>query len=263
MFALSKLAWYVLQPGNFCVLLLVAGLALHLIWRRRPYGMILMGAGTLALAGIAVLPFSSWAIVPLENRFPQPSLPAHVDGIVVLGGSVNVFITDAHGLPSVRSAPERLFEAVRLARRYPDARIIVSGGEASIVATGKNEAPIMRDVLVSQGIDAKRIEMEERSRNTYENAVESYRVAQPKPGQVWILITSGWHMPRAVGCFRTAGWTVLPYPVDYRTTGVRGKIASFELTKELERLEIAVREWIGLAVYRAMGRIDELLPGPG
>ena len=261
-FALSKLAWYIVAPGNFCVLLLVAGLAWRLASRRR-HGMLLIVAGTLGLAGMTILPVSSWAIVPLENRFPQPSLPAHVDGIVVLGGSVNQFITASRGQPSVVTAADRLFAASELAHRYPDARIVVSGGEASIVPTHMTEAPIMRDVLVSQGIDPARIVLDDRSRNTFENAVESYRVAQPKPGQVWILVTSAWHMPRAVGCFRTAGWTVLPYPVDYRTTGVRGKIASFKLLMELDRLEVAVREWIGLAVYAATGRIDNVLPGPG
>jgi uncharacterized SAM-binding protein YcdF (DUF218 family) len=261
-FTLSKLAWYVVAPGNFCVILLVAGLLWRLVSRRH-HGMALIVAGTLGLAGMTVLPFANWAIVPLENRFPQPSLPAHVDGIVVLGGSVNVFVTASRGQPSVPTAAERLFAAAELARRYPEAKIVVSGGDASIVQTHLLEAPIMRDVLMSQGVDPKRIVLEDRSRNTYENAVESYRVAKPKPGEVWILVTSAWHMPRAVGCFRTAGWTVLPYPVDYRTTGMRGKLASFKLGMELERLEVAVREWIGLAVYAATGRIDQFLPGPG
>jgi uncharacterized SAM-binding protein YcdF (DUF218 family) len=262
LFALSKLAWYVIAPGNFCILLLIAGL----VWRyasKRRHGMLLIIAGTLGLAGIAVLPVANWTLVPLENRFPQPSLPNHVDGIVVLGGSVNQFITASRGQPAVATAADRLFAATELARRYPDAKVIVSGGEASIVPTHLVEAPIMRDVLVRQGVDPKRIVIEDKSRNTFENAVESYRVAEPKPGQTWILVTSAWHMPRAVGCFRTAGWSVLPYPVDYRTTGVRGKLASLQLTMELDRLDLAVREWIGLIVYAAEGRIDNFLPGPG
>jgi uncharacterized SAM-binding protein YcdF (DUF218 family) len=261
-FTLSKLAWYILAPGNLLVLLLLAGL----LWRigsKRRHGMPLIVVGTLGLAGITVLPFANWTLVPLENRFPQPALPAHVDGIVVLGGSVSTSITVSRGQPAVPSAAERLIATGELARRYPEARIIVSGGNGYIIQTNLREAPVMRDVLVSEGIDPKRIELEDRSRNTFENAVESYRIAQPKPGQVWILVTSAWHMPRAVGCFRTAGWTVLPYPVDYRTTGVRGKIASFQLTMELDRLEIAMREWIGLLVYAAQGRIDNVLPGPG
>jgi uncharacterized SAM-binding protein YcdF (DUF218 family) len=262
MFALSKLTWYIIAPGNLCVLLLVAGLLWRLTSKRR-HGMTLIALGTLGLAGMTVMPVANWTLVPLENRFPQPALPDHIDGIVVLGGSVNQFITATRGQPAVVTAADRLFAASALAHRYPEAKIVVSGGEASIVPTNLHEAPIMRDVLVSQGVDPARIVLEDKSRNTYENAVDSYRIAQPKPGQVWLLVTSAWHMPRAVGCFRTAGWTVLPYPVDYRTTGVRGMCPSLQLDMELSRLEIAVREWIGLAVYRAEGRIDDFLPGPG
>jgi uncharacterized SAM-binding protein YcdF (DUF218 family) len=217
-FVLSKLFWYVASPGNLCVLLILAG-ALRLALTRRRRGLALVLAGGLGLAAIAVLPLSAWAIAPLENRFPQPAMPDRVDGIVVLGGGVNPRISAARGRPSVRDAAERLFAAGELARRYPGARIVMSGGEAAIFPTGRPEATVMRDVLVSQGIDASRIATETTSRNTYENAVETRRLMQPKPGEVWILITSAWHMPRAVGCFRTAGWTILPYPVDYQTTG--------------------------------------------
>jgi uncharacterized SAM-binding protein YcdF (DUF218 family) len=260
-FVLSKLFWYVASPGNLCVLLILAG-ALRLALTRRRRGLALVLAGGLGLAAIAVLPLSAWAIAPLENRFPQPAMPDRVDGIVVLGGGVNPRISAARGRPSVRDAAERLFAAGELARRYPRARIVMSGGEAAIFPTGRPEATVMRDVLVSQGIDASRIATETTSRNTYENAVETRRLMQPKPGEVWILITSAWHMPRAVGCFRTAGWTILPYPVDYQTTGHAEAITTLQLNRELMRMDVALREWAGLAVYAAMGRTDALFPGP-
>lgn len=261
LFVLSKLFWYVAAPGNLCVLLILAGTGLLAVTRRRR-GFRLVLAGGLGLAIIAATPISAWLISPLENRFPQPSLPDRVDGIIVLGGSVNAYISESRGRPSVRDAAERLFAAGELARRYPDARVIVSGGEAAIVPTGHLEAVVMRDVLVSQGISASRIEMESASRNTYENAVETKRLAQPKTGETWILITSAWHMPRSVGCFHGLGWTVLPYPVDFQTTRIPGRQATFQLRHELERFDTATREWAGLAVYAALGRTDRLFPAP-
>lgn len=261
LFVLSKLFWYVASPGNLCILLILAG-ALRLALTRRRRGLRLVLAGALGLAAIVTTPISSLAIIPLENRFPQPSLPDRIDGIVVLGGGVNPRISEARGRVSVRDAAERLFSAGELARLYPDARIIMSGGEASIIPTGRNEAAVMRDVLISQGVDSSRIEVESTSRNTYENAAQSQRLAQPKPGETWVLITSSWHMPRAIGCFRTVGWAVLPYPVDYQTTGRVELLTSMQLNKELVRLDVALREWAGLAVYAALGRSSALFPAP-
>jgi len=260
-FILSKLFWYVASPGNLCVILVLAG-TLRLLASRRRNGLGLVLAGILGLVAITVLPISSWVITPLENRFPQPTLPEHIDGIVVLGGSVSPTLAAARHQPSIRDAAERMTATAELARRFPDARIIVSGGESSIVPTGRHEAVVMRDVLVSQGIDPWRIELEEASRNTYENAVESMRIAHPAADDVWILVTSGWHMPRAVGCFRAIGWPVLPYPVDFQTTGRFEWDSTWELHKELTRLAVAEKEWIGLIVYRLLGRTDSLFPAP-
>jgi uncharacterized SAM-binding protein YcdF (DUF218 family) len=260
-FVSSKLFWYVVSPGNLLTLIAVLG-ALRLATSRRRRGLGLVFVGSFGLVAIAVLPISSLVIAPLENRFPVPSLPAHVDGIIVLGGGVDSRISESRGRPAVTNAAERLFMAAALARRYPDARIVLSGGEAAIIPEGFHEATVMRDILVSQDISADRMVTESTSRNTYENAANSYRLAQPKPGEVWVLITSGWHMPRAVGCFRRVGWSVIPYPVDYRTTGKFDPLTSFFLVQELPALSLAVKEWIGLVTYRVLGRTDALFPAP-
>lgn len=260
-FILSKILWYVATPGNFFLLIALAGtVRLTFTHRRRGLGLVLIGVGGLAV--VTILPISSWAIAPLENRFPQPTLPEQIDGIVVLGGSVNPTITESRHQISVPEASERLFEAVSLARRYPKARIIVSGGEAGIVPKGFSEANVMRNVLIEAGVDPARIETESTSRNTYENAVNTRQLAQPKSDEKWLLVTSSWHMPRAVGCFRNVGWAVLPYPVDYRTTRNIGLLANFVMVKEFWRLDLAAKEWIGLFVYRLLGRTNEFFPGP-
>lgn len=260
-FILSKIFWYVATPGNFFLIVAFAGtVRLAFTHRRRGLGLVLVGVGGLAL--ITVLPISSWAIAPLENRFPHPVLPEQIDGIVVLGGGVNPTIAAARHQISVPEASERLFEAASLARRYPTARIIVSGGEAAIVPKGLSEADAMRNVLIEAGVDPARVETEGTSRNTYENAVDTRQLAQPKPDEKWLLITSGWHMPRAVGCFRNVGWAVVPYPVDYRTTEKIGLLTNLVMVKEFLRLDLAAKEWIGLFVYRLLGRTDQFFPGP-
>lgn len=260
-FILSKLFWYLASPGNLLALLAVTG-GIRLAATRRRRGLALVFVGGLGFLAIAVLPVSTWAIAPLENRFPQPTLPQRVDGIIVLGGAVEPRISAAHGVPAVNNAAERLLTAAVLARRYPTARIVLSGGEATIVPEGFHEANVMREVLVRQGIAPERLEVEGTSRNTYENAVDSYRLAQPKPGHVWVLITSGWHMPRAVGCFRKIGWPVIPYPVDYRAADPSDFVTTFLLFEELPPLTLAMKEWVGLVAYRVLGRTDALFPAP-
>lgn len=261
-FVISKLFWYLASPSNFCVLLVLIGTILMASTRRRRgFGFLLFGA--FGLTAVTVLPVSTWAIAPLENRFPQIPLPGQVDGIVVLGGSVNPLITQARHQISIQEASERLFETAVLARRYPAAHVIVSGGDSALVPTDSlTEAKVMHDALVELGIDADRIEIEGSSRNTYENALYSFRLAKPKPGETWLLVTSGWHMPRAIGCFREVGWNIVPHPVDYRTTGKPEALSTFTAAIEFTRLNLAMKEWVGLIAYRLLGRTDALFPGP-
>lgn len=248
-------------PSNLLCFALLAG-CLWMIVSRRRRGLSLVVASSLTLLLIGLFPISSLIVIPLENRFPQPALPAHVDGIVVLGGSVSPMVSQARGRPSVREASERLFTTVAMARQYPAARVIVAGGIVNPYPAAISEAAVMRDVLTEMGVERERVELEANSRNTYENALNSYDLARPRPGEVWLLITSSNHMPRAVGCFRKIGWSVIPYPVDYLTTGEAQWSLNFELSKELRRIDIAVHEWVGMAGYRLLGRTDEIFPAP-
>ena len=261
-FVLGKIFWLLAAPGNFLVLLLVLG-AVQLAFSRRRRGFGCVAAATLGMAAIAVLPIGEWLLLPLENRFPVPApLPEKVDGIIVLGGPVEDIITEARGQVALNDAAARLTEAEVLARRFRSARVVVTGGDRYVLATGFPEAAIMRDFLTARGIEAGRITTENRSRTTWENAVYGREVAEPRPGETWLLVTSALHMPRAVGCFRKAGWTVLPYPVDYRTTGTFSAAPALSFAHELELVTAATKEWIGLAAYRVLGHTDALFPAP-
>lgn len=261
MFVFSKLFWIVAQPGNLLLLLLLAGV----VWsaastRRRGFPLVVLAA--LGFLAVTVLPVGDWVVAPLEARFPSPRpLPERIDGIIVLGGAVDTVGSQAHGQVALNDAAERLTMAAALARRYPAARLVLSGGNGEIVPGAVTEAAVMRTLLVSLGVDAHRLVLEDRSRNTIENAVYSKALAQPQPGQTWLLVTSAAHMPRAVGCFRHVGWDVLPYPVDYQT-GRALTPDRFELGDGLALFDHGVREWVGLVAYRLLGRIDTLFPAP-
>jgi uncharacterized SAM-binding protein YcdF (DUF218 family) len=258
-FIASKLFWAVMAPGNLLVLLLLAGV-LWLARSGRRRGLRLVGIVALVLLTIAVMPFGQWLAVPLEARFPVPSLPEHVDGIIVLGGGVDARASRAHGQTALNDAGDRIVEAAVLARQHPEARLVLSGGEGTMLAYGEQEAAFERALLIELGVPPERIVLEDRSRNTYENAVFSREVAKPGPGEAWLLVTSAAHMPRAVGCFRHAGWQIVPYPVDFRSNP--SPSVDFALSEHLGLIDSVTKEWVGLVAYRLLDRTDAFFPGP-
>jgi uncharacterized SAM-binding protein YcdF (DUF218 family) len=199
-----------------------------------------------------------------QSRFPSwdPARGAP-DGIIVLGASIEADISAAHGTPVVRTAPDRIIAAAALALRYPNARVVFTGGSANLLSNDAREADFAGEVFEGLGIARSRLTMERRSRNTQENAEFSKALVNPKPGERWLLVTSGYHMPRSVGLFRKAGFPIEAYPVDWRVGGRDGLFAfSNRALEGLWRTDAGVREWMGLIAYRATGKIDELLPGP-
>ncbi len=180
-----------------------------------------------------------------------------------LGGYMVGDVDASRGGYELNSAADRIVETMRLARLYPQAKIVVSGGAGAFFAASARDADSTRTLLHDLGFSGDRYIFENRSRNTVENARYSMALAQPKPGETWLLVTSAYHMPRAVGCFRAAGFRVTAWPVDYKTRAHEG--LSFDLDAPddaLSRLDVAVREWIGLAAYRLAGKTGALLPGP-
>jgi uncharacterized SAM-binding protein YcdF (DUF218 family) len=228
----------------------IAGLVLTRFGRER-MGRLLagVGAGGLLIAGLS--PLGNALILPLEQRFPTfADAGQNITGIIVLGGTFDSEVTNARGQMALNESGERLLALAALAHRYPAARLIYSGGGSEFTPDTTPEAPA-------------RIEYERRSLNTFENAVLSRQVANPKPAETWLLVTSAFHMPRSVGVFRKAGFEIVPYPVDFRTAGPQSMLRPFGFVGEgLRRMDIATKEWIGLAAYRVAGKTDALFPGP-
>lgn len=260
-FVLSKLFWFVVQPLNLVILVLVAGLC-FLAWGRRGWGTRLLTIGAWALVVFSVAPLGQALILPLENRFARSaSLPETVTGVIVLGGAALGDITTARGTIALADAAERLTALVALATRYPDARLVFSGGTGALMRREVPEAHIVADFVVSQGVAPGRLMLEAQSRNTWENARLTHAMIEPKPDETWLIVTSAFHMPRAVGIFRRIGWQVMPVPVDYRTVGTV-ELARFKPLEELVLLDVALKEWCGLLAYRVIGRTSALFPGP-
>jgi uncharacterized SAM-binding protein YcdF (DUF218 family) len=261
-FFLSKIFWAVFHPGNLLLLALCVGVVL--LWTRwRRGARYLLSLTAVAAFLLATIPIGTVLSLALEERFPIPrDLPAKVDGIISLGGVVDQFITEARGQVAVGGGVERLTELAALARRYPSARLVYASGSGSLLRQDIKEADVIDPFLRSLGLDPERVMRENQSRNTYENAVMARDLARPGTDETWILITSAFHMPRAVGCFRRAGWRVIPYPVDFAYRGDERLGVTFSLTGGIGGLAGALHEWIGLAAYRLSDRTSAFFPAP-
>ncbi len=262
-FVLSKTLGILLLPTDFLIFVGIAG-AILLGTRFARLGRRLMVVSLLLFAICGFSPLGSWLLFPLESRFPAwDAARGAPDGIVVLGGSIDADVSAARGVAVVRGAADRIVAAAALARQYPDARIVFTGGSSNLIENDPREADFAAEIFERLGVRRERLTIERRSRNTEENAEFTKAIAAPKNGERWLLVTSAYHMPRSVGLFRKAGFAVEPYPVDWRV-GSRADLLQFSAVaiEGLQRTGLAVHEWIGLLAYRLTGKTSQLLPGP-
>jgi uncharacterized SAM-binding protein YcdF (DUF218 family) len=262
-FYLSKIVWFVVQPSSAILALAIAG-AVLLYTRRWRLGRAAVVTAVLLLGVAGLSPLGQALILPLEQRFPPVAEPAPApDGIIVLGGAFDTLVSAARGVAALNEAAERLTALVSLARRYPQAKIVFSGGSPQVFFSGARETDIARDMLADAGIAPERLILEDRSLNTFQNALLTKGILRPKASERWLLVTSAYHMPRAIGSFRRVGFPVTAYTVDYRTRGLVDLLRPFDKVSEgLRRVDIATREWVGLIVYWLTGRTSAFFPAP-
>jgi uncharacterized SAM-binding protein YcdF (DUF218 family) len=261
-FILSKTVAFLLFPSNLLILLGLAGVALMATSRKRA-GASMAAASLILLALAGFLPVGSLLIHVLENRFPPWDAGRGApDGIIVLGGAIAPELSHDYGEAVIAGDGSRIVAMAKLARAYPNARIVYSGGDASLFGNYGSEANFVYPLLDSLGIPRSRVTLEARSRNTAENAAYVKDLIKPRPGERWLLVTSAQHMPRAIGCFREAGFAVEAYPVGWHTRRTLDPIWGRVLANGSARLDAAAYEWIGLLAYRLTGKTAEILPSP-
>lgn len=264
-FVASKVAAFFILPSHIALLVLCVGLA-FLYWRRTArLGRRLAVAGAVVLIVLGFSPAGAWITLPLEERFARTGTPPaqRYAGIIMLGGFEDGRGSAAHNQLSINEAGERFIETVLLAKRHPEAKVIFTGGPASLLLAQRAAGDMVERYLHAFGVPRDRIVIESRSLNTWQNATMTRALVKPAPGEKFLLVTSAWHMPRAMGVFRQVGFNVDAWPVDFRTAGRGDLVRPFSRIEEgLDRVDLATREWIGLVVYYLAGRSSALFPSP-
>ena len=261
-FYFSKIIWFVLDPGN--ILLVIICLTAFLAWIKWHDTLkYLITVCALFAILLTALPIGKLVINHLENRFQVVTvLPKNITGIIVLGGVVDQYLTNNREQIAINGAAERVTEFARLSKLYPKAKLVYTGGSGILGKQDLKEADFVRPLFKSLHIDQKRIVFENQSRNTAENASFTAKIIKPTMKQRWIIITSAFHMPRAIGIFQRHNWNVLAYPVDYRTAVQIKYKLGLNFISNLSSFSLAIHELIGLIFYWLSGYTTELYPKP-
>jgi uncharacterized SAM-binding protein YcdF (DUF218 family) len=259
MFYLSKILWGAFQPSSLVLILFAAGGIFAARGKARAaIRLFVSGAFLYILFGFS--PLSNWLLAPLEKHASAVAAKelGGAAGIIVLGGAIEGRSALGDGAPHLNESAERMIDAVRLANLYPSLPVVFSGGPDAFFGRGgpESEAALARQFFERFNITPPRLMLEDRSRNTRENAVETAKLLQPKTGQRWILITSAFHMPRAKALFEAQGFEILAWPVDFKTSGFRGSWRLFGRASDgLKRMDFVAKEWVGLGAAWMLGYI--------
>jgi len=238
-------------PLGLALVGLIIGL-FALLWNWRKTGLIIVLACVLGLWTASTPVFSHWLLSTLESQYPAEPITSYqpADIIILLGGS----LSPGEPYPDLGEASDRVIHAYRIYKAGLGPKILISGG--NVFPDGRvSEGEALADLLVSLGIDRTAIIVEGASRNTYENARETEQIWQRENFKTGLLVTSSMHMPRALAVFKRAGFAVMPASTDMRSGR---SLPPFPLSILpdagcLDQASQAIKEWIGLLVYRWRG----------
>lgn len=259
-FTFSKIFWVLATPLNAILILTAVGLTL--LYFKKTIGKRLLIFVAWTFLALGTLPFGYNLMVFLERQYDIPKqMPENVDGIIVLGGAFNSYLSEKTGRVAVNSNISRMMDFVALSKQYPDAKKVFSGGSGNILRPERKEADDAIEFLEMLGFDSGDFIFERTSKNTYENAVFSKELLNPKPSETWIVITSDFHMPRTVSVFDKLNWNIIPYPTGMKTSGeYRLMPLNFNGVGNFFFLSQGLKEIIGVGVYYLTGKSSLFFP---
>jgi len=254
---LSKLGFQMVKPNNLVLWSVVFGLIFILFRKRRVAIFFLVTA--LAIIIFASSPITGWFYGKINGAYLPTAIQEspRAQAIVVLAGDVSVPIP-----PMVESQIKgnRLLHAARLYKAGKAPLLVVSGGNVFLRDNVQSESYYMKEILVELGVPSDSILLEERSRNTHENAIETEKILKARGINKILLATSSFHMPRAFAVFLKTGLFVIPSTTDIGAFNAKPTALKifdkFPSLDGLNTLQRVVYENLGIAVYCYRGWLD-------
>mgnify|MGYP001220911147 CR=1 FL=1 len=257
-FYLSKILWLILNPYNFFIFVNFI-IIFSYIFRFKIISITLFIINFVFLLAISFFPIGNYLINKIEKEYHfATQVPNYLDGILVLGGATSPFLFREFNQVSVNESAERLIESVKIIREFENAKIIFSGGSGVLERPDLGHADAAKFFYETVGIDTQKIIFENISRNTYENILFTKNIINPKKNEKWLLITSAFHMKRAILVGKKHKWNFIPYAVDFKTQKKIKFKPSFNLLSNLTSFQKASHEWLGLLSYYFMNRTERI-----
>jgi uncharacterized SAM-binding protein YcdF (DUF218 family) len=258
-FIFAKIFWFFLRPLNLLFFAAIASAVFGWAgYRKFAIRSLVSLAAIFAIIAFTQLP--DWLLYQLESRAVQAELTERPYGIIVLGGGLTANTALNPTGYNLGESGDRIIRGIELKRRFPDARLVYSGGLGAIRQTSLPETAAAQAVITALAGAELQIELESQSRNTWQNAIYTSEMIGGARSRQWLLVTSAFHMPRAIGCFRKAGFNVMPAPADFRADPVQFPYLADKSAQQFLKFNIFIKEILGLAAYRLTGRIDSFLP---
>jgi len=257
MFSISKNIWLFLGPINFLVILICIALFLRLI-KKDFWSNIFFMISVVFFIVIAFLPTGLYLLYKLESPYQsQKNLEVKIDGLLILGGPSSPGLSSFHQQVSFNEAGERLTESVKVIKNFHPKKIIFSGGTSSQLFN-KSHAFVAKKFFSEMGVNTDDIFFEFKSRNTYENILFSMEIVNPTEEENWLIITSSFHMKRALNIAEKLNWKFIPYPVDFRTSNTFNERPSINFLRNINAFDIAMHEIVGIFAYYILGRSNKI-----
>ena len=257
-FYLSKILWLLINPFNILIFLFLI-IILFFYLKKNKFAYFLFIIFLAYLISFGILPTGKLLLHSLEKNYHTNFLfPEKVDGILILSGSTNPFLTNQFNQISLNGSAERLTESIKLIKKYSNAKIIFSGGSGSIKYPELKHAKVANDFFIQMGLSTNNIIFEDRSRNTHENIIFSRKIVNPKINEKWIIVTSAFHMNRSIFIGEKNNWKFIPYAVDFKTMKKFRFVPNLYLLSNINSFQQGSHEWLGLISYYLMNRTDKI-----
>ena len=258
-FYLCKILWLIVNPFNIFIFITLFTMFLYLINFRR-ISLIIYLINFIFIALISFLPIGSYLTYIIEKEFhTNTKIPERLDGILILGGATNPLLFKEFDQISLNGSAERLVESVMIIRKFEKAKVIFSGGSGIVNRSDLGHSQVAKLFYKKMGVDINKIFFEDKSRNTHENIIYSKKIAKPKKNENWLLITSAFHMKRALLIAEKNNWKFIPYAVDFKNIKEFKLTPNLNLLSNLNSFQSGLHEWLGLVSYYLMGRTEKFL----
>ena len=258
-FYFSKYFWLIFNPFNLFIFIIFFALIIN-FFSKGFLNKILFFLIFVSFIITGVMPTGKYLIYTLEKEFHDKIiLPDKIDGILILSGASNPELTEEFNQINLSGSVERLTESIQLINQYPLAKIIFSGGSGTLKKFSLTQGEVVKMLFNNFDIDTSKIIFELNARNTYENILLSKKIANPMPSENWLLVTSAFHMSRAMNVAETLEWTFIPFAVDFKVSKNFFWLPSLNFFENMNTFQFSSHEWIGLLAYYLMGRSNKII----